>query len=77
MSRTTASNGSWTLIHYAQATYMTTATVIMHMHICTPAVVPGVALPSTEDYCATILHCTSFYETLQQRSKIKMADQIL
>ena len=32
MSRTTASNGSWTLIHYAQATYMTTPTVII---ICT------------------------------------------
>ena len=50
MSRTTASDGSWTLIHFAQATYMTTPTVIMHMHICPPAVVPGVALPSTEDY---------------------------
>jgi len=50
MSRTTASDGSWTLIHFAQATYMTTPTVIMHMHIRPPAVVPGVALPSTEDY---------------------------
>jgi len=55
MSRTTASDGSWTLIHFAQATYMTTPTVIMHMHICPPAVVPGVALPSTEDYlCCSI-----------------------
>jgi len=24
--------------------------VIRHMHICPPAFVPGVALPSTEDY---------------------------
>ena len=55
MSRTTASDGSWTLIHFAQATYMTTPTVMMHMHICPPAVVPGVALPSTEDYlCCNI-----------------------
>jgi len=55
MSRTTASDGSWKLIHFEQATYMTTPTVIMHMHICPPAVVPGVALPSTEDYlCCNI-----------------------
>ena len=55
MSITAASDGSWTLIHIAQATYMTTPTVIMHMYICPAAVVPGVALPSTEDYlCCNI-----------------------
>jgi len=50
MSRTTASDGSWTLIHFAQATYMTTPTVIMHMHSVHQQLFQlGVALPSTED----------------------------
>jgi len=31
MSRTTASDGSWMLIHHTHTTHMTTPTLILHM----------------------------------------------
>jgi len=65
MSRTTANDRSWTLIHFAQATCLQWLCIFTSIY--QHAVVPEVALPSTEDYlCCNIAlyfislkHCSS------------------